>query len=137
ACPSWRNNYPWYDCVFININPELEGMAGMTIARVICFFSFQSDHTLYPCAVVHWFDTVGDAPDEDTGLWMVHLAFCANHTPDITVIHIDAIYRAAHLIPIYGRHSVPPDIKYYHSYDTFRAFYVDKYADHHAFEIAF
>ncbi|KAF9236807.1 hypothetical protein BU15DRAFT_88999 [Melanogaster broomeanus] len=122
ACPSWRNNYPRYDCVFVNTNPELEGMAGMTIARVICFFSFKSDHTLYPCAVAcGWFSP----------------AFCANRTPDIAVIHIDAIYRAAHLIPIYGRHSVPPDIKYYHSYDTFRAFYVNKYADHHAFEIAF
>ncbi|KIJ20073.1 hypothetical protein PAXINDRAFT_107771 [Paxillus involutus ATCC 200175] len=137
ACPCWRNDYPRYDCIFINTNPELDGMAGMTIARVICFFSFKYDYTLYPCAVVRWFDTVGGAPDEDTGMWIVRPAFRANRTPHIAVIHIDAIYRAAHLIPIYGRHPVPLDIKYYHSYDTFRAFYVNKYADHHAFEIAF
>ncbi|KIJ07272.1 hypothetical protein PAXINDRAFT_90695 [Paxillus involutus ATCC 200175] len=137
ACPRWRNDFPRYDCIFTNTNPELDGMAGMTIARVICFFSFKYDYTLYPCAIVRWFDTVGDAPDEDTGMWMVRPAFHANHTPNIAVIHIDAIYRAAHLIPIYGRHPVPLDIKYYHSYDTFRAFYVNKYADHHAFEIAF
>ncbi|KIK77794.1 hypothetical protein PAXRUDRAFT_165720 [Paxillus rubicundulus Ve08.2h10] len=137
ASPRWRNDYPRYNCFFINTNLELDGMAGMTIAQVICFFSFKYDYILYPCAIVHWFDTVGDAPDEDTGMWMVHPMFCANHTPNIAVIHIDAIYHTAHLIPIYSCHPVPLDIKYYHSYDTFRAFYVNKYADHHALEIAF
>ncbi|KAF8836969.1 hypothetical protein BDN67DRAFT_991942 [Paxillus ammoniavirescens] len=121
---------------------DLSGIGGMRrehirASRVLCFFSFKYDHTLYPCAVVRWFDTVGDAPDEDTGMWVVRPAFRANHTPNIAMIHIDAIYRAAHLIPIYGRHFVPMDIKYYHSYDAFRAFYVNKYADHHAFKIAF
>jgi len=47
------------------------------------------------------------------------------------------IYHAAHLIPIYGSFFVLHTIKFYHSYDAFGAFYVNKYADHHAFEIAF
>ncbi|KIK79194.1 hypothetical protein PAXRUDRAFT_161944 [Paxillus rubicundulus Ve08.2h10] len=94
------------------------------------------DYMLHPCAIVHWFDTIEDAPGEDTGMWMVCPAFCANYTPKIAVIHIDTIYCAACLIPTYSCHPVPLDIKYYHSYDTFHAFYVSKCADHHTFEIA-
>ncbi|KAH7921240.1 hypothetical protein BV22DRAFT_1019790, partial [Leucogyrophana mollusca] len=53
------------------------------------------------------------------------------------VIHTDTIYRAAHLIPVYGVEFVPDNLKFHHSYDAFHTFYVNKYADHHAFEIAF
>jgi hypothetical protein len=55
----------------------------------------------------------------------------------MSIIHIDSIYHAAHLIPVYGTQFVSHDPKYYQSYDSFRAYYVNKYADHHAFEIAF
>ncbi|KAG1717372.1 uncharacterized protein EDB91DRAFT_1067996, partial [Suillus paluster] len=53
------------------------------------------------------------------------------------ILGIRDIYHAAHLIPIYGAQSVSYDLKYYQSYDMFRAYYVNKYTDHHAFEIAF
>ncbi|KAF8553111.1 hypothetical protein OG21DRAFT_1414849, partial [Imleria badia] len=49
---------------------------------------------------------------------------------------IDTIYRAAHLIPVYGKHFVPPFLHPMQSYDSFRLFYVNKFADHHSFEIA-
>ncbi|KAG1869944.1 hypothetical protein F4604DRAFT_1584059, partial [Suillus subluteus] len=137
ACPQWRNEYARNDCVFVNTNPELEGMQGFDVARVLCFFSFTFQGITYPCAVIQWFDTVGNSPDEDTGMWVVRPAYRANHAPHISIIHIDSIYRAAHLIPIYGGQSVSYDLKFYQSYDTFRAYYVNKYADHHAFEIAF
>ncbi|KAG1770410.1 hypothetical protein EV702DRAFT_978088, partial [Suillus placidus] len=26
TCPIWRNEHPWYDCVFVNTNPGLDGM---------------------------------------------------------------------------------------------------------------
>ncbi|KIK77473.1 hypothetical protein PAXRUDRAFT_166713 [Paxillus rubicundulus Ve08.2h10] len=142
ACPHWRNNHPQYDCIFINTNLECDGMAGMTRAWVL--FSFKYDYILYPCVIAFLFNTMGNTPDENTGMWMVHPAFCANHTLNIAMLHIDAIdkllsaiYHAAHLIPIYGCYFVPMDIKYYHSYDAFHIFYVNKYADHHACEIAF
>ncbi|KAG1720676.1 hypothetical protein EDB19DRAFT_1917810 [Suillus lakei] len=51
ACPIWRNEHPRYDCVFVNTNPDLDGMR-----------------------VVRWFDTVGDSPNEDNGMWMVRPA---------------------------------------------------------------
>ncbi|KAH7917136.1 hypothetical protein BV22DRAFT_968957, partial [Leucogyrophana mollusca] len=71
ACPSWRNKHSRYDCVFVNANPKLEGFRGLEVAQVLCFFSFTFQVVAYPCAVVRWFDTIGEAPDEDTGMWMV------------------------------------------------------------------
>ncbi|KAG2737246.1 hypothetical protein P692DRAFT_20762147 [Suillus brevipes Sb2] len=136
SCPSWRNGPARYDCVFINAHPELEGMRGLEVARALCFFSFKYRWVLYECAVVHWFDVVGDAPDEDTGMWIVQPSF-NGRSLNISVIHINAIYRAAHLLPIYGTDNIPRNLNFYHSLDAFRAFYVNKFADHHTFEIAF
>ncbi|EGO04774.1 hypothetical protein SERLA73DRAFT_118626 [Serpula lacrymans var. lacrymans S7.3] len=137
ACPLWRYTYKRNDCVFISTNPDLEGMQGLYIARVLCFFSFKYQQVHYPCAVIHWFDKIGNAADEDTGMWMVCPGHCKDGLRNLAVIHVNTIYRAAHLIPIYGTDCIPDSLKYYHSYDAFRAFYVNKYADHHAFEIAF
>ncbi|KAG2093479.1 uncharacterized protein F5147DRAFT_747888 [Suillus discolor] len=130
------NAHARYDCVFINSRPELDGMRGLEVARVLCFFSFRYKLVLYECAVVCWFSVISDAPDEDTGMWVVQPSF-NDHSPDISVIHIDAIYRAAHLLPIYGTDPIPHHLKFYHSLDNFCAFYVNKFVDHHAFEIAF
>ncbi|KIO03803.1 hypothetical protein M404DRAFT_144875 [Pisolithus tinctorius Marx 270] len=52
--PMWRNEGPRYDCVFIVTDPHAEGMLGLDIAHVLCFFFFQvprhrvslRDHTL-------------------------------------------------------------------------------------------
>jgi hypothetical protein len=53
------------------------------------------------------------------------------------IVHIDSILRGAHLIPIFGDDFVPHHFKYYSSLDSFKAFYINKYADHHSHEIAF
>ena len=102
AMPAWRQEGPQCDCVFVIIDPELEGMHGMDIACVLCFFSFKTQGKRYPCAVVWWFDRIGDMPDETTGMWMVHPSFIWGQQPNFAVIHVDAIFRAAHLIPIFG-----------------------------------
>ena len=136
ACPMWRNEHPRYDCIFVNTNPDLEGMAGLDVARVLTFFSFSYRAVLYPCAVVRWYDIVGDSPDKNTGMWVVRPSRRANNSPNISIIHVDTIYRAAHLIPIYGTRFISPNLQHYQSYDSFQRYYVNKYADHHAFEIA-
>ncbi|KAG1843170.1 hypothetical protein F4604DRAFT_1596946 [Suillus subluteus] len=136
ACPLWRNVYARNDCIFINTNPELEGMRGLDIARVKCFFSFKFRWEVYPCVLIQWFDKIGDCADEDTGMWIVQPSVLEDGSPNLSVIHIDTVYRTAHLIPVYGPDFIPHTLKFYHSYDVFRSFYVNKYADHHAFEIA-
>ena len=109
-------------------------MKGLGIVRVLLFFSFDYSGTHYPCALVEWFKKVG--PDPVTGMWVV--------CPDIvrgkralSVLHLDSFLRAAHLIPVFGTCKIPKDFHYSYSLDAFNAFYVNKYIDHHAFEIAF
>ncbi|KAG1877838.1 hypothetical protein DFJ58DRAFT_648158 [Suillus subalutaceus] len=53
-----------------------------------------------------------------------------------TSLYIETVFRAAHLIPIYSSEYIPPSLKFYQSLDTFDSFYINKYVDHHAFEIA-
>ncbi|KAG1717847.1 uncharacterized protein EDB91DRAFT_1241042 [Suillus paluster] len=136
ACPLWRNEAPRNDCIFVNTGSSTEGMRGLEVARVRAFFSFKYSGENFPCAIVRWFDVIGDSPDEDTGMWMVCPAYSTNHAPLHSIIHVDTIYRAAHLIPIYGRHFLPPNVNLHVSYDSFWAYYVNKFIDHHAFEIA-
>ncbi|KIK21860.1 hypothetical protein PISMIDRAFT_12004 [Pisolithus microcarpus 441] len=139
SAPLWRNEAPQYDCVFVGTNvsdPSETGMRAYDIARVFAFFAFKYKGIHYPCAVIRWFDKIGDSPDEDTGMWMVRPSFLPSGSPNFSIIHTDAIYRAAHLIPVYGNQLIPHDIRPHHSYDVFHTFYVNKYADHHMFEIA-
>ena len=136
SCPMWRGGGPRYDCVFVGSDPDADGMHGYEIARVLCFFSFVYKGITYPCATICWFDKVGEEPDELTGMWIICPGTLPNHTPNYTIIHINSIYCAAHLIPVYGTDPILPEIKPHHSYNTFKSFYINKYADHHSFEIA-
>ncbi|KAG1791957.1 uncharacterized protein BJ212DRAFT_1283203, partial [Suillus subaureus] len=70
-----------------------------------------------------------------TGLWMVEPSSIDNNV-HFAVIHVDSIFRSAHLIPVYGTELLPTVIKSHHVLDIFTLFYVNKYADHHTFEIA-
>lgn len=136
SSPNWRNEGPRKDCVFVNANPETDPMNGLEVARVLAFFSFHFKGNYYPSAVVNWFDRVGDQPDEDTGMWLVRPQITQRHQRTHSIIHIDTVYRAAHLIPVYAKDFVPNQPHPHQSYDNYQLFYVNKYADHHAFEIA-
>jgi hypothetical protein len=137
AIDSWRNGPGRYDCIFVNTDPSMDGMLGLDIARVRLFFSFKHEDTILPCALVHWFSRVGDSPDEHTGMWIVKPDLAEDGTHIASVIHIDTIFRAAHLMPVYGNDAVPRYLSFTHSLDAFHSYYVNKYIDHHAFEIAF
>ncbi|KAG1719820.1 uncharacterized protein EDB91DRAFT_1284709 [Suillus paluster] len=135
ASPKWRSGYACKDCVFVITDPDAQGMRGMDIAQVLTFFSFRLRGRYYPCAVVRWFNRIGDAPDDETGMWMVKPSSIGN-CRHFAVIHIDSIFRSAHLIPVYGTEPLPSTIKSHHILDVFTLFYVNRYADHHAFKIA-
>ncbi|KAJ6604889.1 hypothetical protein B0H10DRAFT_1821493 [Mycena sp. CBHHK59/15] len=63
--------------------------------------------------------------------------FCS-HEPGLAAVYIDCLLQGAHLIGVTGKEFVPiHDVDFYDSLDTFEAFYVNKYADHHAHEITF
>jgi hypothetical protein len=136
ATSSWFKGMPQYDCIFVNTSNEVNSMRGMEVARAICFFSFVYLGITYPCALVHWFSHISEERDEDSGMWMVSPDFDRNENPNLAVIHIDCIFRAAHLVPIFGDSFVPDNITNYNSLDSFKGFYVNCFVDHHAFHIA-
>ena len=70
-------------------------------------------------------------------MWMVQAERSTDGLPVVSVIHTDCILRGAHLIPIFGRDYVPLELHFSDSLDAFAGFYVNRYIDHHAFEILF
>ena len=134
STPSWRGGPPRRDCAFIVEDEEKDGMSGMAVVRILLFFSVAYNGVEYPCALVEWFKRLG--PDPVTGMWVV----CPDRTRgrrDRTVIHLDSFLRAAHLIPVYGNQKIPREFVHSFSLDTFEAYYVNKYIDHHSYDIVF
>ncbi|KAI9453314.1 hypothetical protein BJY52DRAFT_1205512 [Lactarius psammicola] len=137
---SWRGGPQRRDCIFVGNSdvPDAPGMRGLLVARALLFFSFVYDNTKYPCVLVHWFSIVGDEPCDEAGMWVVEPDFRGGR-PFLEVIHLDTVLRGAHLIGMSGSHFLPndPDFTFDKSLDAFPSFYVNKYIDHHAHEIAF
>ncbi|THU92773.1 hypothetical protein K435DRAFT_829595 [Dendrothele bispora CBS 962.96] len=136
---SWQGGPPRRDCVFVVADPDMEGFRGLLVAQVLLFFSIKrrKDTTRFPCALVTWFSTLGNEPCPETGMWCVTPDTNSNGCRKMDVIHLDSVLRGAHLIGIAGEDHLPRGFKYTDSLDAFKAFYVNKYADHHAHEIAF
>jgi hypothetical protein len=138
---SWYGGRPRRDCVFIgnSDSPDAPGFKGLLVARVFLFFSFKYDDIYYPCALVHWFSVIGDTPDDKTGMWIVRPDYLPRQKRFLEVVHLDTILRGAHLIGMAGTDFLPsyPKLDSSMSLCSFKSFYVNKYADHHAHEIAF
>ena len=134
STPCWRGSEPRYDCAFVVEDEEKSGMSGMAVVRVRLFFSVEYEGVHYLCALVEWFKRMGRDPL--TGMWIVR-PDCTRGSRDRSVIHLDSFLCGAHLIPVYGNLRLPLDFKHYYSLDVFKAYYVNKYIDHHAYEIVF
>jgi hypothetical protein len=138
AVPAWRKEHAQYDCVFVNMDPlaSAAGFLGLEVARVRQFFSFTARGKYYPAALVQWFHRSAEEPDKETGMWIIE----RDQNPDgsfcFDIIHLDTIIRAAHLIGVFGEAFVPEDLPFNQSLDAFHSFYVNRFIDHHAFEIA-
>ncbi|KAF8337791.1 hypothetical protein F5887DRAFT_1063026 [Amanita rubescens] len=139
---SWKKGPARHDCVFVNIDPEAPGFRGLYVGQVLLLFSLKSPRGSRdpntPCALVQWFETVGNQPCGLTGMWMVKPEVDQrNKQRAMSVIHADSIIRPAHLIPIYGEHHVPHHLHAAHSLDAFKGYYVNKFSDYHAYRLAF
>ncbi|KAF8886311.1 hypothetical protein BD779DRAFT_1611774 [Infundibulicybe gibba] len=137
ATQSWRHGPARYDCVFIEKDPDLDGFRGLHAARAFAFFSFTHDGENFPCALVHWFVPTADRPCPKTRMWTVTPDFLDNGAPYKSVVHLDCIFRGAHLIGMAGTEFLPHYFTLHQSLDAFELFYVNKFIDHHAHEIAF
>ena len=94
----------------MNSRPELEGMHGLDIVRVLLLFPFLFNGMTYPCAFVCWFSIIDEERDEDSGMWMVQPAVTEDRLPEVSIIHLDCIFRVAHLLPIYGDTQIPDNV---------------------------
>ena len=139
ACPNWQNEGPHQDCIFVVTNLDSAGFLGLDVVQVLSFFSFSFQGCQYPCAVICWFDCVDNAPSDNTSMWVVKPSVTAVRQPKFTVIHINSIFCAAHLIPVFlaAPQLLPEGIHPHCSYDHFCLFYINKFTDYHAFATAF
>lgn len=144
STPKWTKGDvvgPRRDCVFVDMGESgAPGMQGLLVARIYLFFKFSFANVEYPCTLVHWYTTVGNEPDSSTGLWVVEPEYTQGQHPrrNMGVIHLDSIIHGAHLLPRFPSNTrVYREINYTQTLDVYRSFYVNKYIDHHAFEIAF
>lgn len=135
---SWRSGPARYDCVFMESDSSENGFSGLLVGRVFAFFHFTYLAQTYPCALIQWYSTVGDTPCDQTGLWMVEPDYNREGLPNLEVVHIDCLYRGAHLIGVTGDSRLPIiGFSSSNSLDAYSSFYINKYIDYHAHETAF
>ncbi|KAF8263218.1 hypothetical protein EI94DRAFT_1772998 [Lactarius quietus] len=116
----------------------LHGMHRETICAtpLLAIFSFHWMYEYYPCALVRWFTHMGDEPDKVVNMWVVQPDSNPDGSPAVGVVHLDLVLHAVHLMPMFGDHMMPMDLTSDQSLDIFQSFYVNRYIDYHAFEIA-
>ncbi|KAF8835493.1 hypothetical protein BDN67DRAFT_992432 [Paxillus ammoniavirescens] len=137
AMPSWGQGPARYDCIFVSTDSTQEGMLGMDMARIYLFISFtHTDGQSFACTLVHWFDHIADVPDELTGMWMVSPSFLNDGSHHFAVIHVNSIIQSMHILPIFSKERVPPFVNCHNTLDIYHGFYVNRFADHHVFELA-
>ena len=127
------HGHPRRDTVFVVLDDSKPGMEGMEIGHVLLFFSFFYRHRSHCCALINWF-VHDDEPDADTGMWTVQLERNWKGEPTVQVIPLETIARGAHLLPIYGSARVPDDFSHHNALDSFSAFFVNHFVDHHTHE---
>jgi len=67
------------------------------------------------------------------GMWTVEPDVMDDGAPLATVIHLDTIIRAAHLLPVFGSSFVPEDL-YFNSLDVYHSYFVNNNVNHHCHE---
>ena len=138
ATPSWNRGEipgPRYDTILVSNGSGSEGnsMSNFLVARALLFFSFTIDGELHQCALVHWFSVSGDQPDPDNGMWVVTPDYSGS-ARELAVIHIDSIFRAVHLLPIFDATPLLRTLDYTVTLDNFCGFYINTYIDYHTYE---
>ncbi|KAF8203408.1 hypothetical protein K438DRAFT_1964892 [Mycena galopus ATCC 62051] len=128
--PNWHG-YARCDTILIDVGSPT--MGGLVIGRVHLFFSFVFAERSYECALVNWLVPVGDAPDPDTGMWVVEPERDRG-VLTLAIISLDTVARAAHLLPVYGTGALPENFHFSDALDAFDRYFVNPYADHHMHE---
>ena len=137
AVDSWRKGPPGHDCIFVETDLDSPGILGLDIAHVQLFFSFTHNNFKYFCALMLWFSHMSESVHSSTGMWVVEHKVTNDGRPVTSVIHLDTMIRAAHLLPVFKEDFVSKSLSFTDTLDKFQMFYANKFVDHHAFDIAF
>ena len=146
AVSHWRRGPGHYNILFINVpaedvddNPEdlsSRGILGLEVAHAHLFFSFTLNGVKYPCALVHWFSCTTDTPSNVTGMHTIEPDYLPNGKPATAIVHLDTVFRAAHLLPVFSNHLALTKRQHHEqTLDLFSEFYVNRYVDYHAFKV--
>ncbi|KAG2148119.1 hypothetical protein DEU56DRAFT_730313 [Suillus clintonianus] len=68
---------------------------------------------------------------------MVHPSMNDDQSREISITHVDSIFCAAHLVPMFGDKFVPEHVNFHNSLDTYMGFYVNRFADHQGNSFSF
>ena len=134
---SWRGGPARHDCVFITHNENLPGFRGLYVGQVLAFLKVVHEKVEYPAVLISWFETVGNSPCPYTGMWKVRRELDVNGRRKLKVIHLESILRGAHLVGIAGSSFIPYELDHTNALKAYNTFYVNKFVDYHAHEIAF
>ena len=70
-------------------------------------------------------------------MWIVEPQIGLGGERVTSIIHVDSILRDTHLIGVYGGDHLPRGFKFTDMLNAFVAYYVNRFIDYHANEIAF
>ena len=99
------------------------------------FFSFALGEEVFECALIHEFWKSFTDPDPDNGMWIFEPDYNNNQYRIMSVVHVNSIIRAVHLLPVFKDETpIPREVNFTNTLDAFKAFYLNKYIDYHAFE---
>ncbi|THV01579.1 hypothetical protein K435DRAFT_654927, partial [Dendrothele bispora CBS 962.96] len=129
--PEWYDGQGRFDTVLIEVENTATSINGMIPARVLLFFSFVLGDEVHECAFI----PANTAPNKETGMWIVKPEWTQEGEPSLAVVPLTSIVRGCHLIPQYGHIQLPEDFDGIVSLDVFPSFFVNRYADHHMFEL--
>ena len=134
--PCWQKGAPCRDTVFVERDATIPGVHGLNVVRLLALFSFVWRGQYYPCTLVRWFKHTAEEVDIGMGMWVVQPDNNDNGSPAVGIIHLDLVLHVAHLMPVFGDQFIPIGLTPDHTLDIFQSFYINKYIDYHAFELA-
>ena len=138
STPRWLTSgitAPHWDCVLIATGSDVAGVRGLEVVRVHLLFSFTFRDQVFECALVHEFCKSFTDPNPDNGLWIFEPDLAPDRSRIMSIVHLDSIIRAVHLLPVFKDDTpIPREINFTHTLNVFKSFYLNKYIDYHAFE---
>ena len=136
---SWRGGSSRQDVALVDTrdggNKALL-MSGYAVACVLCLFSFQYASKDFPMALMWWYTLCDDTGcrDEATGMWLVKHKYRDDEL-HLVVVPMASLFCMVHLMPFFGWEEVLRNPNPSETLDIYAQFYVNRYADHQAFEI--